>query len=213
MNKYKIISLLLSIALITSLVRLVVARHQEPAPTDSAVSAKDIVLQNIHARKSVRSYTDRAVTPEQIDTLLRAAMAAPSGRDMRPWHFVVIDESATMHKLSEALPYAQMLKEAPVAIVVCGDTGLLDAQGNPGRNWPFDCSAATQNLLLAVEAMGLGAVWTGVYPYEDRTAAVKEALALPDHIVPLNVVPVGYPKGETKPKEKYDPTHIHKNGW
>ena len=167
MNKYKIVSLLLAFALLASLVRLVyVSQAQADAP--AAPGKSEVVFQNILNRKSVRAYTDRAVSREQLDTLLRAAMAAPTGRDMRPWKFVVIDNKEALAALSEQLPYAKMLPEAAAAIVVCGDLSVTDDKGQPSTNWTFDCSAATENLLLAAEAMGLGAVWTGVYPYEER---------------------------------------------
>lgn len=208
MNRYKIVSAVLAVALLASLARLAVRMNEAPE-----VDKKAVVLENIFARKSVRSYTDQPVSREQLDTLVRAAMAAPSGRDMRPWKFVVVDDAALMDSLSRQLPYAKMLQEAAAAIVVCGDMSIVDKSGNPSVNWQFDCSAATQNLLLAAEAMGLGAVWTGVHPYEDRLAAVKRALILPEHIIPLNVIPIGYPKGEALPKDKYAAENIHYNGW
>lgn len=212
MNKYKIISLLLAFALLASLVRLVyVSQTQTDAP--AAPGKSEVVFQNILNRKSVRSYTDRAVSREQLDTLLRAAMAAPTGRDMRPWKFVVIDDKEALAKLAGQLPYANMLPEAAAAIVVCGDLSVTDDKGKPSTNWTFDCSAATENLLLAAEAMGLGAVWTGVYPYEERQTAVSQALQLPEHIIPLNLIPIGYPKGDPQPKDKYDADNVHFNGW
>lgn len=212
MNKYKIVSLLLAFALLASLVRLVyVSQVQADAPAASGKS--EVVFQNILNRKSVRAYTDRAVSREQLDTLLRAAMAAPTGRDMRPWKFVVIDNKEALAALSEQLPYAKMLPEAAAAIVVCGDLSVTDDKGQPSTNWTFDCSAATENLLLAAEAMGLGAVWTGVYPYEERQKAVSQALQLPEHIIPLNLIPIGYPKGDPQPKDKYNADNVHFNGW
>lgn len=212
MNKYKIVSLLLAFALLASLVRLVyVSQAQADAPV--APGKSEVVFQNILNRKSVRAYTDRAVSREQLDTLLRAAMAAPTGRDMRPWKFVVIDDKEALAALSEQLPYAKMLPEAAAAIVVCGDLSVTDDKGQPSTNWTFDCSAATENLLLAAEAMGLGAVWTGVYPYEERQTAVSQALQLPEHIIPLNLIPIGYPKGDPQPKDKYNADNVHFNGW
>lgn len=208
MNRYKIVCVVLAVALVAALARLVV-NMGEPAPADK----KTVVIENILSRKSVRSYTEQPVSREQLDTLVRAAMAAPTGRDMRPWKFVVIDDKAALDSLRAHLPYAKMLGEAQAAIVVCGDLGVTDDEGNPSTNWMFDCSAATENLLLAAEAMGLGAVWTGVYPYEERLQAVKAALSLPETILPLNVIPIGYPKGESQPKDKYDAANIHYNGW
>lgn len=213
MNKYKIVSIVLAVALLATMARLMVVLHAfQSAPTSPQAKA-EIVMQNILSRKSVRSYTDTPVSKEQLDTLVRAAMAAPTGRDMRPWKFIVVNDQEAMKKLAEKLPYAKMLAEAPCAIAVCGDLSIKDDKGNPSTNWMFDCSAATENLLLAAEAMGLGAVWTAVYPYDDRLQPVKEALALPDHIVPLNLIPIGYPKGDPQPKDKYDAANVHYNQW
>lgn len=213
MNKYKIVSLVLAVALIAALARSVYVAKSVTSAAAPTESKAQVVLQNILSRKSVRSYTDQPVSREQLDTLVRAAMAAPSGRDMRPWKFVVVSDTATMHSLAEQLPYAKMLAEAKAAIVVCGDLSIKDDEGKPSTNWAYDCSAATENLLLAAEAMGLGAVWTAAYPYDERVSAVRSALSLPDHIVPLNVIPIGYPKGDPQPKDKYDAGNIHYNGW
>lgn len=210
MNKYKIVSLVLAVALIATLARLVYTTNVAvPVGTDT----KQAVLDNIYARKSVRSYSDRPVSRAQLDTLVRAAMAAPTGRDMRPWRFVVIDDSVTLDSLSARLPRARMLKEAKAAIVVCGDMSVTDDKGKPSNSWMLDCSAATENLLLAAEAMGLGAVWTGAYPNDDRIAAIRAAVGLPDHITPLSLVPIGYPKGNPQPKDKFDQNNIHYNTW
>ena len=211
-NKYKIVSLVLAIALLAALVQLVALRGTGDEPVAENRKA-DIVLENIFSRKSVRSYTDEPVRRSQLDTLLRAAMAAPTGRDMRPWKFVVIDDKAAMAALADSLPYAKMLREAQAAVAICGDLSVTDDKGNPSTNWTFDCSAATENLLLAAEALGLGAVWTGVYPYAERVAAVKSALGLPEEIIPLALVPIGHPKGDPQPKDKFNKDNIHYNGW
>lgn len=207
MNKYKIVSIVLSVALLVHIVRLAWV-FVAPSSGDGVSSASQTVLHNILQRKSVRAYTDRAVSHEQLDTLIRAAMAAPTGRDMRPWHFIVLEGRHQLSPLAEQLPYAKMLAEAQAAVVVCGDMSVTDKEGKPSRNWTFDCSAATENLLLQAEAMGLGAVWTGVYPYDERLEAVKQVLHLPDHLIPLNVIPIGYPKGDPQPKDKYDPAKV-----
>ncbi|MEE4177168.1 MAG: nitroreductase family protein [Bacteroides sp.] len=161
-------------------------------------------LKTIHERTSIRSYTEEVVPAKMIEMLLKAAMAAPSSRNVQPWLFFVVEDGELLKKLSEDLPSATMLEHAPLAIVVCGDT----RKGNPNEeqvhNWVMDCSAATQNLLLAAQSLGLGAVWTGVYPYAERIATVSNALGLPDHIIPLNVVPVGFPAVHATPKDKWD---------
>ena len=167
------------------------------------------VLDNIHARKSVRTYTDEDVTPEQVETILRAAMAAPSGMNMQPWRFVVVREQATKEKLAGG--FNKMIAKAPVVIIVCGKT--TGAMGKENRNWTADCAAATENLLLAVEAMGLGAVWTACYPYDERMSTTIEALELPDNVKPYSIVPVGHPGGKEKPKDKWKPENIHFEKW
>ena len=170
---------------------------------------ENAALENIHARKSVRNYTEEPVSPEQVETLLKAAMAAPSGRNLQPWRFVVVREQATKDKL--AVGFNKMIAKAPVVIVVCGQTTKKD--GEPNNNWTADCAAATENLLLAVESMGLGAVWTACYPYDDRMGATIEALGLPDDVKPYCIVPIGYPAGNDKPKDKWKPENIHYEKW
>lgn len=163
-------------------------------------------LDNIFARKSVRKYLSKPVEPEKIKLLLRAGMAAPTGKDTRPWEFIVIDDRAVLDSMAVALPYAKMLKEAPLAIVVCGDTAK-------SSYWYLDCSAATQNILLAAEALGLGAVWTATYPYPERMDVVKKYTGIPDRIHSLCVIPVGYPAIPHSPKDKWNKAKIHTNKW
>ena len=159
-------------------------------------------LDNIFARKSVRAYLDKEVEKEKIDWMLRAGMAAPSGKDIRPWEFVLVTDRVALDSMAAALPYAKMLTQARYAIVVCGDV----AQSS---YWYLDCSAAAQNILLAAEAQGLGAVWTAAYPYEDRIRVVRKYTELPGNIVPLCVIPFGYPATTQEPKQKFDEKKIH----
>lgn len=166
-------------------------------------------LDNIFERKSVRSYTDQPVSQEQVETILKAAMAAPSGMNAQPWRFVVIREQATKDKL--AIGFNKMIAKAPVVIVVCGKT--TNKLGGTNNNWTADCAAATENLLLAVEALGLGAVWTACYPYDERMNPTIEALGLPDNVKPYCIVPIGYPAGKDKPKDKWKPDNIHYEKW
>ena len=174
-------------------------------------NASDAVLENIHSRKSVRQYTSEPVSQEDIETLLRAAMAAPSAVNFQPWRFVVLSEREQLDALTEHLPYAKMITQAPLAIVVCGETLWMGGSENPF--WAQDCSAATQNLLLAAEAIGLGAVWTAAYPDAERCKAISEALSLPSTVQPLCVVPIGHPAGEDQPKDKWKPENIHYGRW
>lgn len=165
------------------------------------------ILEVIHQRKSVRHFTDQSVSKEQIETLLRAGMAAPTAVNRQPWMFYVIRQREVLDTLSQQLPYAKMLKQAPAAIVVCGDMEKAGNLKDKGY-WVQDCAAATQNILLAAESLGLGAVWTASYPYDDRTKAVIKALDLPQNHIPLNVIPIGYPTGEDQPKNKWKPENI-----
>ena len=164
-------------------------------------------LETIFNRKSVRKYTERPVEKEKLETLVRAGMAAPSSRDRRPWEFVIVTDRDLLDKMGDGLPLARMLKETKQAIIVCGDTVKSE------NAWQLDCSAAAPNILLAAESMGLGAVWTAAYPYPERMKIIQDALQLPEHILPLTVIPLGYPTGIEKPKDKYNKKQIHYNGW
>ena len=174
-------------------------------------SNADAVLENIHSRKSVRQYTSEPVSEADIQTMLKAAMAAPTAVNFQPWRFVVLNGREELDAMAEKLPYAKMLKDAPLAIVVCGETLWMGGNENPF--WAQDCSAATQNLLLAAEALGLGAVWTAAYPDTERCKAISEALGLPSTVQPLCVVPIGHPAGDDKPKDKWKPENIHYGKW
>ncbi|MEA5099448.1 MAG: nitroreductase family protein [Bacteroidales bacterium] len=170
------------------------------------------VMENIFNRKSVRKYTKEEVKKEQLEMLVRAGMAAPSARNSQPWLFFVIDDRTILDNLAKQLPNAKMLLSAKAAIVVCGN--LQKALEGDGREfWVQDCSAATQNILLAAESMGLGAVWTGAYPRKETVNIIKVELGLPEHIVPLNVIPIGWQTGEEKPKQKYTEENIRWNKW
>lgn len=164
-------------------------------------------LEVIHNRKSVRHFTDQPVSKEQIETLLRAGMAAPTAVNRQPWVFYVITQRETLDLLSQELPYAKMLSQAQAAIVVCGDMEKAGNLKDKGY-WVHDCAAATENILLAAESMGLGAVWTAAYPYDDRTKAVIKELNMPETHMPLNVIPIGYPTGEDFPKDKWNADNI-----
>ncbi len=168
--------------------------------------AENQTLRTIAERKSVRSYTAQQVSNDTIELILRAGMAAPSSKNRQPWHFIVLDDRAALDSLATQLPYAKMLTQAPHAIVICGDV-------EASESWYLDCSAATQNILLAVQALGLSAVWTGVYPNDDRVVAVQQELGLPANILPLAVVPFGYGAGTEKPMDKYKAERIRRNKW
>lgn len=169
-------------------------------------------LEAILGRRSVRSFTGRPVEREKLLILLRAAMAAPSAMDTRPWGFVVVTGIETLEALGVRLPYAGMTAGAGAAVVVCGILSRC-RPGSPPDYWVQDCSAATENLLVAAHAMGLGAVWTGVHPRPERVATVREVLGLPEDVVPLNLIPVGYPVDEAPAKDKFDRTLVHWEVW
>ncbi len=160
----------------------------------------------IHNRKSVRAYTEDDVSKAKLETLLRAGMAAPTAGNRQPWHFIVITDREKLAYLTNYLQFGQMLNQAAAAIIVCGDLSKVNVDGP--EYWVQDCSAATQNILLAAEAIGLGAVWIGVYPSEQRTKDLKNVLDLDEIYVPLSVISIGYPKGEHQPKDKWDTDKI-----
>jgi nitroreductase len=165
------------------------------------------LIQTIFDRRSIRKYTAEPVSEADIKTLLEAAMAAPSAANRKPWHFIVVTERQTLDRLAEAHPHGKMLFEATLCIAVCGDLTTSE------RFWVQDCSAATENLLLAATALSLGAVWLGVYPREDRIAAVRQVLGIPETIVPLNLISIGHPAEEKEPRTQYDEARVHRERW
>lgn len=174
---------------------------------EKQITKKEAALSAIYNRKSVRSFIkDRPVSDEDVQALIKAGMSAPSGKDTRPWEFVIINDRAILDKMAEELPTTKMLSQAPMAIVVCGDTIR-------SSYWYLDCSAATENILLAAEAMELGGVWTAAYPYRDRMATVIKHTNMPAQVLPLAVIPIGYPMGNHSVKDKYDEKKIHMNKW
>lgn len=182
------------------------------ACTPQPCSMENQAINNIMTRVSVRQFTGEKISSEQIDTLLRAAMAAPSAINKQPWAFIVVTEEEVLNRLGEALPYSRCNNHPACAIIPCGDLSKA-IEGEMGAFWVNDVSAATENLLLAVHAMGLGAVWTGLHPDMKRAAMVQELLGLPEHIIPLCVVPVGVPAEQPAVKNKYNEANIHYNRW
>ena len=167
-------------------------------------------LEAILTRRSIREYTPQAVPDELVQELLAAAMQAPSAGNQQPWHFILVNERKQLDALAGVLPYGKNLQVAPLGVAVCAD---LELEKYPGY-WVQDCSAATQNLLLAAHAQGLGAVWLGIYPVEERVAGVKQILRLPGQVVPLCIVALGYPATKPEPPaSRYDETRLHYNRW
>lgn len=169
-------------------------------------------IDNIMTRVSVREFTGEKISDQQIDTLLRAAMAAPSAINKQPWAFIVVTDDELIAKLGEALPYSRCSNHPACAIIPCGDLSKA-IEGEMSAFWINDVSAATENLLLAAHAMGLGAVWTGLHPDMNRAGMVQKMLGLPEHIIPLCVVPVGIPAEHPAVKDKYNTENIHYNKW
>ena len=200
----KELRLLLAVALATT---LTACNGQSEVKNESNDNG---MLETIMTRTSIRQYTDQPVEKEKIEAMLRAGMAAPTAVNAQPWHFVVVSDKAKLGELAAANPRAGMLKSAPLAIVVCGD--MTKAMEGKGRQfWIQDCSAATENILLAAHAQGLGAVWTALYPMEERMQPVSEALKLPDTLIPLCTVVIGYPAEQPEPKDKWKPENISYN--
>jgi nitroreductase len=166
-------------------------------------------MNTILTRRSVRSFTGQPVSEGVVTDLLRAAMAAPSAGNQQPWQFVVVRDPALREVIASANPYGAPARDAQVAILVCGD---LDRETRPDF-WVQDCSAATQNLLLAAHAAGLGAVWCGTYPREERMKPIAEALGLPGMVVPFAVVAIGYAAERPAPVDRYDPKRVHFERW
>lgn len=160
-------------------------------------------------RRSIRSYTCDDVSDDNIEQLLRAAMSAPSAGNEQPWHYMVIRERNLLDAVPSFHPYSQMIRQAPVAILVCGDPTIAKHEGY----WVQDCAAATENILVAATALDLGTVWLGVYPREDRVSGFRKLLDIPPHIIPFALVPVGHPAERKPPADRYDSARIHENLW
>jgi len=182
--------------------RLAVARPSEPG-----------LFETIRDRTSIRKFDPAGEVPaDAVEKMLRAGMCAPSAMNKQPWEFVVVWDPAQLKALGDALPYSRVGNGARLAIVVCGS---LD-NGLPGRGkeyWIHDCSAASMNILLAAKALGFGAVWTGVYPGEDRIATVRKILRIPESHMPLNIIPVGVPAESPQPKDKWNASKVHQDRW
>jgi len=160
-------------------------------------------------RRSVRSYLQKEVSQELVDTVLRAAMAAPSAGNEQPWHFVVIRDRQTLDRIMELHPHAAMLRQAPMCICVLGEKALEKHEGMMVQ----DLSAATQNLMLAARAVGLGTCWCGVHPRPEREEGMTELLGLPEGILCFNVIALGYPSSDQERVDRFQPSRIHQERW
>lgn len=170
-------------------------------------STVEIILK----RRSIRKYTDRKISEELMTELLEAGMCAPSAGNERPWHFIVVTERDLLNGITEFHEYAQMLRQAPAAIIVCAD---LTCNKYPAANyWIQDCSAATENILLTAQDKGLGACWLGVYPIEKRIQGLTRLLGLPEHVIPISGIAIGYPAETKEAGYRYDSSRVHRNRW
>lgn len=201
MKKGTLISLLM--AVIMMLVADAFAQQKEGVVPDA--------LTVIHSRKSVRNYTGENVSKELLDKIVRAGMAAPTAVNKQPWAFVIVTDRKTLDTLKAGLPYAKMLDKAGAAIVVCAIPDK--AFENSTEFAVIDSTCASENILLAAEGLGLGAVWTAAYPYKDRMDVVRRALNIPESVIPLNVIPIGVPSGTDKPKDKFKTENLHWEKW
>jgi len=166
-------------------------------------------IETILTRRSIRKYKNKIVSKAMVDQILQSAMYAPSARNYRPWHFIVVDERKVLNDLSELHPYAKMLKEATLAVVVCGDLSIEKEEGYLAVN----CSAATQNILLAAHALDLGSVWLGLYPRQPRMIEIQQYFKLPEHILPISLIAIGWPAEEKSRPERFEKEKIHYNAW
>lgn len=166
-------------------------------------------IEAILGRRSIRRYSDKPVADRDLTTLLRCAMAAPSAANQQPWQYIIVHDQHLRNQIAALHPYAQMVKEAPVTVIVCGDTQALKVP----NLWPQDCSAATQNLLVAAHAIGLGTCWCGLYPNEARMSGVRSLFGIPDHIMPFSIIALGHPAEHKPPADRYDEARIHVDRW
>ena len=166
-------------------------------------------LQAIRTRRSIRVYQDKPVPDELTQKLLAAAMQAPSARNQQPWHFVIIDDRAILAEIPPFMPNAAMAAAAPLAVLVCAELALEKSEGY----WVVDCAAAVENMLLAAHALGLGAVWCGVYPREPRMQGLRRLVGLPKGVMPHSLVVLGYPGEQVPAEDRYRPERVYRNRW
>lgn len=167
-------------------------------------------LQALVSRRSIRKFTSEPVSEQEVKDILEAAMSAPSAGNQQPWHFIVINDRKLLDRVPEFHPHSLMCIEASLAILVCGDPSLEKHEGY----WVQDCAAATENLLLSIHALGLGGVWVGIYPREERVKGFRRLLNIPEQIIPFSLIPIGHP-AEKKPvrPDRYNESRIHRNSW
>ena len=163
----------------------------------------------ILTRRSIRKYKKKTISDEILQKLLQAAFSAPSAGNQQPWHFVILDDRKILNVIHTFHPSAKMLMEADKAILVCGDIHLEKFKGY----WMIDCAAATENILLAAHAAGLGSCWLGIYPREGRVAGMRKLIHLPTNVIPFALISLGYHGEEKSSEERFNASRIHYNKW
>lgn len=202
--------LLLAAALVSVSLRL--SCVETTGGTATAPDASEAVINCIMTRTSVRTYSSRPVDKNVMETILRAGMAAPTAANQQAWEFVVITDESLKSRIADSFEYTKMVRDCAFAVVVCGDMDkLFDGDVRKGGFWTLDCAAASENMLLAAHALGLGGVWCGIYPMEDREKTLSAILSLPGNLTPLNILSFGYPAAASTPKDKWHPSNIRYN--
>lgn len=172
-------------------------------------------IETIMSRTSIREFTGEAISDADMETLLRAGMAAPSCCNIQPWHFVVVKDQSIRQQMADSIGPAQPAAKAPAVIVVCGDMRIMHE--SPVKDnidyWVCDACAATENILVAANGIGLGGVWMGVWPMQNRIRKIQSILNLPEDILPLNMIAIGHPGEQPQPKDKWKPERIHQDKW
>ncbi len=170
-------------------------------------------LQTIITRRSIRKYVDLPISEDHVQWMLRAGMNAPSGGNEQPWEFLVITDRDKLKKVPEFHPHSKMLQGAALAILVVADPAKVKYEGELKQLWIQDCSAATQNILLAAHSLSLGAVWLAVYPVPIRVNGMRELFSIPEELVPFSMISIGYPVEQKQAADRYDETRIHREIW
>jgi len=166
-------------------------------------------LETIYNRRSIHKYTSEKIPEEKIEQILKAAMYAPSARNIQPWHFIVVDKRESIDQISKLSPHAEMMTEAMLAIIICGDSNL-----DPNMdNLIMECSAATQNALLAIQALGLGGIWVSSYPIKEAIDGIRKYYEIPENIVPVSIIALGYPAEQATTEDRYNKARVHRNNW
>ncbi|HOW25827.1 MAG TPA: nitroreductase family protein [Bacteroidales bacterium] len=168
-----------------------------------------MTMNPVFIRRSIRKFTPGPISGDQVDLLLKAGLCAPSARNKQPWHLIAVTERNQLDRIPRYHPYGSMLLEASLAILVCGDTSIEEDIGYIALN----CSAATENILVTSAYLGLGSVWLGVYPIKDRMQGMKDLFKLPDPIIPVSLIAIGYPAEHKSPKNDYDWNKVRYNQW